>query len=65
MMEVPRITVDELKEQLRGGDPPLILDVRARAAYAQGHIAGAIWLPASQLPARETELPRGRLIVTY
>ncbi len=65
MRDIPRITVDELKERLAGGEPPLIMDVRGKTDYVQEHIAGAIWLPASQLPARHTELPHSRSIVTY
>ena len=31
--EVPRVSVDELAELMSGPNPPVILDVRARASY--------------------------------
>jgi rhodanese-related sulfurtransferase len=30
---VPRVSVDELAELMSGPNPPVILDVRARASY--------------------------------
>jgi len=45
-MEVPRISVDELKTMMDKNDPVLILDVRGSAAYATSHrkIKGAVFL---------------------
>ncbi len=58
----------DLSEQLRGKSPPLILDVREPAEYAQARIAGSINVPrgvleqACEWDYEETvpELVRGR-----
>ena len=48
-----------------GGGDLVLLDVRDAAAYAEGHIPGAVSLPLADLPARAAELDRGRSYVTY
>lgn len=48
-----------------GGGELALLDVRDAAAYAAGHIPGALSLPLADLPARMAELDRGRAYVTY
>ena len=40
-----------------------IVDVREREEWDAGHIAGADWLPLSELGARWAELPGGELVV--
>lgn len=40
----------------------LIVDVRTRAEYAAGHIAGAVNVPLRELTARERELPAGQVV---
>jgi hydroxyacylglutathione hydrolase len=63
----------------RGTDPPggtggtdgeagtdrqlVVLDVRRRLEWADGHVAGAIHIPFSELPARAGELPPGEVWV--
>jgi hypothetical protein len=62
----PRITLGDFKALY--DDPakrPLILDVRSKALYEQGHIAGAVSFPESDMDARIKELPKDRLIVAY
>ena len=44
---------------------PLIVDVRAKAAYEAGHIDGAISLPDGEMESRLAELPKDKLIVAY
>lgn len=44
---------------------PLIIDVRAKESYDQGHIAGAISFPESDVDTRINELPKDKLIVAY
>ena len=41
------------------------LDVRPAAEYAAGHVAGAVSIPAGELPARLAGLPRDKEIVAY
>jgi len=43
----------------------LVVDVRAKAAYDEGHIAGAINVPDAEMESRLAELPKDRLIVAY
>ncbi len=43
----------------------VLLDVRSKAGYAQGHLPGAINIPCEELPARMQELPKRAQIVTY
>jgi rhodanese-related sulfurtransferase len=61
-----RISVDDLKRV--PSSSVLIVDVRPAAAYALGHIIGAINVPYEGLAARADEVRRlsaGRLIVAY
>lgn len=43
----------------------LLIDVRPAEEYQEGHIAGAVSMPAHDLPGRIGELPRDRPIVAY
>ena len=43
----------------------VILDVRTRQGYDEGHLPGAINIPFEELPARMKELPKGKDIITY
>lgn len=55
--EVPMSTPKQAFDELSEGSPVLI-DVRTPDDYAQGHIEGALNIPAQELVARaETELP--------
>ena len=51
------ISVAELADRIEAGSPPLVLDVRSRREYAQGHIPGAINIPHDELSSRRGELP--------
>jgi rhodanese-related sulfurtransferase len=62
--ELERITRHELAERLRRGDVTVI-DVRPRAEFEAGHVAGARSLPVSELNRRLDALPADREIVAY
>jgi len=51
------------------GDPSagdiVILDVRDRESFAQGHIKGALCVPLSELRSLMAQLPKDRELVTY
>jgi len=66
-IEIPRITIQELKGMLDEGASVVILDTQPRAVYEKGHIKGAVSFPwkARITPQDTTGLPRNRLIVTY
>ena len=46
-----------------GGAAPRVLDVRSAAEYRQGHVAGAVHVPAGELATRLDELPAGPVAV--
>lgn len=54
-MDVPEIDVETLAEQL-GGDTVLI-DVREREEYDEGHVPGARLLPLGEIMDRVDEVP--------
>lgn len=41
------------------------VDVRSRESYDAEHIKGAISIPLSEIVTRVTEVPRGKMIITY
>lgn len=55
---------DELAKRLRDGAVVLI-DVRPREEYAEGHIRGAIHVPPDEIDAWAREAPRRKEIVAY
>ncbi len=63
--EPPIITLAELKAQLDQGEPVIIVDGRSPADFAQGHLNGALSIPAGEISERYQELPKDRLIVFY
>jgi len=64
---VPRITAEELATQLAGPQPPLVLDVRARAAHAadEGEIPGTIRVLPDRVADWAAHQTPTRPIVTY
>ena len=59
-----RITTAELIAEVARKNV-VIVDVRGEAAYKQGHIKGAIQIPATEILAHIDELPRDKTIATY
>ena len=59
-----RITPAELKAALASNNA-ILVDVRAEAAYKDGHIKGARLIPFADILAHVDELPRDKTIVTY
>lgn len=62
--DVQKIPVDEL-EALRSSDQVTIIDVRSAPYYVEGHIPGALNIPANQTAAMINMIPKGKRIVTY
>jgi rhodanese-related sulfurtransferase len=55
-----------LKKWLAGPTPPILVDVRGKAAFEAGHIAGALLRPAAKLLSGEVTLQAtGRQVVIY
>jgi rhodanese-related sulfurtransferase len=57
-------TRDDLEHQLERNEVTLI-DVRPEIEYENGHLRGAISIPADQIHARIDELPPSRPVVAY
>lgn len=62
--EIERVTAERLREMLASGEA-ITLDVRGESAFLNGHISGAIHLPAENFEAFAKTLPRDKTIVTY
>lgn len=63
---VPRMPLEEFKQLY--DDPakrPIIIDVRAKQAYDEGHIKGAISFPEADMDTRVSELPKDKLVIAY
>lgn len=43
----------------------VLLDVRSREGYDEGHLPGAVHMPFEELPSRLKELPKSKDIITY
>ncbi len=63
----PRIAVHELRELIRRGEAPIVIDVRSPVAMLQDarRVPGAMVATLAQLPATAQELPRDREVVLY
>ncbi|NQW17899.1 MAG: rhodanese-like domain-containing protein [Chloroflexi bacterium] len=51
-----RVTALEAKEILDSQDA-IVIDVRNKDEYEEGHVAGATWLPVEEVIARFDDLP--------
>lgn len=58
------MTRDELRKRLREGDV-VVLDVRPRAEFDAGHIAGAVSVPVEDLRVRLKGIDSGVQVVAY
>ena len=65
--EVPRVSVDELSELMSGTNPPVILDIRARASYDHNGslIPGSVRVLPDQILEWAADLPEDRMVVAY
>ncbi len=63
--DVPRVSLEQLKEKLDAGADIVIVDVRSEEEFAESHIPGAISIPWEEIEDRYPELPRDKEIITY
>ncbi|MDE0186683.1 MAG: rhodanese-like domain-containing protein [Candidatus Poribacteria bacterium] len=63
--DVQRITVADLKARLDAGDDVVIIDVRIKGAYDNGHIQNAVSMPISDIATRHQELKNEPFVVFY
>ncbi len=62
---LPEVSPEGLAEELRGGSPPVLVDVREPGEWAIGHLPGARLIPRAELAERLTELASAPAIVVY
>ncbi len=62
---VPEIDPVALAQELRGSDPPFVVDVREPEEWAIGHLAAAHLIPKGELAERVDELTKARELVLY
>lgn len=61
-----RLTAAQLREELAGGTPPLVVDVRTCGERgANGQIDQALHIPLGELPSRMQEIDQGRPVVVH
>jgi rhodanese-related sulfurtransferase len=67
IMEATRITVDEVGERMRRGEPFTFVDTRNPQAWAESDVKlpGAIRVPAGEVEQHISSIPRDRVVVTY
>ncbi|MCS6926938.1 MAG: molybdopterin-synthase adenylyltransferase MoeB [Candidatus Binatia bacterium] len=64
---VPEVTIEEVKQRLERGERWVLLDVREREEYREGHLEGAVSLPRGFLEIRveETIPDKSTPIIAY
>lgn len=62
--EIPRVSLADARAAFETGTA-IFLDVRSEAAYAAGHVSGAVNIPENELPQRLNELNPSDWIITY
>ncbi|KAB1148128.1 MBL fold metallo-hydrolase [Streptomyces luteolifulvus] len=65
MERARRLTADELRRELDGEEPPLVLDVRNPAERETGFIDGSLHIPLAELTRRTDEIPADRPLVVH
>ena len=54
------IDLEQLREQMTSGKRTVLIDVRSPQEYREGHIPGAINVPAERFVSEQGKLPKGR-----
>jgi hydroxyacylglutathione hydrolase len=60
-----RVSALMVAEELAGGDPPLVLDIRNPREWAARHIDGSVNIPLNHLQERIGEIPQDRRIAVH
>jgi len=63
----PEVSIKDTTALLKGEPRPILVDLRERAEYDQGHIAGAISVPNGEFKARleSLKLPKFDAVILY
>jgi hypothetical protein len=59
------VRVDDLIEEIKAGEKPLIIDVRSAEEYREAHILGSLSAPLDEFAAYIASIPKDRLVVLY
>lgn len=59
------ISTDELRANLSGQNPPVVIDVRDAHDFHEAHIVGAQHIPFDSIEPARHQLPMDRPIVLY
>ena len=59
------ISVDELVDEIKAGEKPMIIDVRTEEEYREAHILGALSAPLAEFDAYAQSIPKDRLVILY
>ncbi len=62
---LPEISPEELRDELAGADPPMLVDVREPNEWEIVHLPNAHLIPRGQLPDHLNELTGARRLVVY
>jgi rhodanese-related sulfurtransferase len=60
-----RLSAPMVAEELAGGDPPLLLDIRNPREWMTKHIDGSVNVPLNHLQERIAEIPRDRRVAVH
>jgi rhodanese-related sulfurtransferase len=66
-MNIPRITVEEVKRRMDAHEPLTLLDSRSADAWKSSdvEIPRSIRVPPDEVAKHLTEIPRDRLVIPY
>lgn len=59
------VSLDQLVDDIVKGKKPLMVDVRSREEYNEGHIKAAMSIPLGEVPLHLKEIPKDRPVVLY
>ncbi|HEX4947893.1 MAG TPA: rhodanese-like domain-containing protein [Blastocatellia bacterium] len=66
-LQTTRITVDEVQERMRRGEPFTFLDVRNPQAWSEADtkLPGAMRVTVDEVEQMLSSIPRDRVVITY
>lgn len=59
------ITVEELNKKLDGNEEVIVIDVRSKLQYDEGHIKGALNIPMMKLSIESDDLDMEKEVIVY
>lgn len=62
---MPYLSPEELQTVLTAEEPPIVVDVRTKKEYREGHLEGALHIPVDELRGRIEEIPECGSILVY